>query len=153
MLALFSILCVIIAVALIIMVLLQPSKSGSVGGAFGALNSSLGSTFGSRRTLDFLSKATTYGAIALAVLCLSANIFFIPHSNGAKSMNPVTTGAEVPAGAVTAPPKPKLPESQSAPAAAPAEAKTDAKATDAKGAVKAEAKPEAKAKTNDTKAK
>ncbi|MBL0331972.1 MAG: preprotein translocase subunit SecG [Chlorobiota bacterium] len=119
MLAVISILCVIIAVALIIMVLLQPSKSGSVGGAFGSLNSSLGSTFGSRRTLDFLSKGTTYGAILLGSLCLLSNIFFIPHKGAAGAANPITTGATVPAGSVSAPPKPKLPSANStAPAAA-----------------------------------
>jgi len=70
---LIAILAMILSVVLIAMVLLQPSKSGAVGGMLGTVSSSLGSTFGSRRTLDFLAKGTTYVAAGLGVLCLLAN--------------------------------------------------------------------------------
>ena len=66
---------ILMSIILVVFVLLQPSKGGGVGGAFGNLNSQLGSTFGSRRTLDFLAKGTTWLAGSLAALCLIANMF------------------------------------------------------------------------------
>lgn len=66
---------ILMSVVLVVFVLLQPSKGGGVGGAFGNLNSQLGSTFGSRRTLDFLAKGTTWLAASLGALCLLANMF------------------------------------------------------------------------------
>lgn len=71
---LIAILGILLSVVLIAMVLLQPSKSGAVGGMLGTVSSNLGSTFGSRRTLDFLAKGTTYVAAALGVICILANV-------------------------------------------------------------------------------
>ncbi len=64
----------LLAIVLVGMVLLQPSKGGGMTSAFGSLGTSLGSTFGSRRTLDFLSKATVWVATAIGLLCLLANL-------------------------------------------------------------------------------
>jgi preprotein translocase subunit SecG len=83
-------LAILLSAVLIVMVLLQPSKGGGIGSAFGSLGTQLGSTFGSRRTLDFLAKGTTWTAGALAVLCILANVFFVPRSQGP---TPVTSGA------------------------------------------------------------
>jgi preprotein translocase subunit SecG len=66
----------IIAVFLIIMVLLQASKGGGLAGTFGGGN--MGAMFGTRRTADFLSKATWWLAGMLTLLALIANLFFLP---------------------------------------------------------------------------
>jgi preprotein translocase subunit SecG len=105
------VLTMVLAVALIAMVLLQPSKGGGIGSAFGTLGTQLGSTFGSRRTLDFLAKGTTWVAAAIAVLCILANAFFVPRVT---RPTPVTSGA---AATPTAPVVPALPQgTPSAPA-------------------------------------
>lgn len=105
----------LLAVALIVMVLLQPSKGGGITAAFGGIGGSLGSTFGQRRTLEFLGKATTWTAGAIAALCIIANLFFIPTSGG--TVQPVTTGKKAPAQQSQAPAVPVAPQAPSAPAA------------------------------------
>ncbi|MDR3608982.1 MAG: preprotein translocase subunit SecG [Ignavibacteriaceae bacterium] len=66
----------LISVFLIIMVLLQSSKGGGLAGTFGGGN--MGSMFGTRRTADFLSKATWWLGGSLAALALIINLFFLP---------------------------------------------------------------------------
>lgn len=103
------IISLLLAVMLITMVLLQPGKSGGMGGAFGNLGSQLSSTFGSRRTLDMLAKWTTYVALALGVVCVLANAFLIPRNSG-PTLNPVTTGTNAaPPAAVPSVPAPGTP--------------------------------------------
>ena len=90
-------LALVLSIAMIVMVLLQPSKGGGITAAFGGIGGTLGSTFGQRRTLEALGKGTTYTAIIIAVLCLMANLFFVPRageSSGAQT--PVTSGANAP---------------------------------------------------------
>ena len=75
----FNVLLIIaslVAVFLVIMVLLQASKGGGLAGTFGGGN--MGAMFGTRRTADFLSKATWWLAGMLALLALIANLFFLP---------------------------------------------------------------------------
>ena len=61
---------VIVCLALIIVVLLQSSKGGGLAGAFGGGGG--GQTmFGGQETATFLSKATTYLAVAFMLLSLS----------------------------------------------------------------------------------
>lgn len=67
----------IVAILLIIMVLLQSSKGGGLAGTFGGAGN-MGAMFGSRRTADFLSKATWWLAGGLAVLAIVINLFFLP---------------------------------------------------------------------------
>jgi preprotein translocase subunit SecG len=74
---LFVTLSTIIAILLIIIVLLQASKGGGLAGTFGGAGN-LGSMFGTRRTADFLAKATWWLAGTLAVLALVINLFFLP---------------------------------------------------------------------------
>lgn len=67
----------IAAVLLIIVILMQASKGGGLAGTFGGA-SNMGSMFGTRRTADFLSKATWWLGGTVAVLALIANLFFLP---------------------------------------------------------------------------
>ncbi|HKI77697.1 MAG TPA: preprotein translocase subunit SecG [Ignavibacteriaceae bacterium] len=67
----------IIAVLLIIIVLLQSSKGGGLAGTFGG-GAQMGAMFGTRRTADFLSKATWWLGGAMAVLAIVINLFFLP---------------------------------------------------------------------------
>lgn len=61
-----------------IIVLLQASKGGGLAGTFGGAQ--MGTMFGTRRTADFLSKATWWLGGALALLALVINLFFLPGS-------------------------------------------------------------------------
>jgi len=67
----------IVAVLLIIVVLMQSSKGGGLAGTFGGA-SNMGSMFGTRRTADFLSRATWWLGGILAGLAIVANLFFLP---------------------------------------------------------------------------
>ena len=73
---LFVLIAAIVSIFLIIMVLLQSSKGGGLAGTFGGGN--MGSMFGTRRTTDFLSKATWWLGGSLAALALIINLFFLP---------------------------------------------------------------------------
>jgi preprotein translocase subunit SecG len=68
----------IAAVFLIIVVLMQSSKGGGLSGTFGGGGGGMSSMFGTRRTADFLSKATWWLAGAVALLAIVANLFFLP---------------------------------------------------------------------------
>jgi preprotein translocase subunit SecG len=68
--------CGIIAIFLIIIVLMQSSKGGGLAGTFGGAG--MGTVFGTRRTADFLSKATWWLGGILAALALIVNLFFLP---------------------------------------------------------------------------
>jgi preprotein translocase subunit SecG len=67
----------IAAVLLIIVVLMQASKGGGLTGTFGGAGN-MSSMFGTRRTADFLNKATWWLAGIVAVLAIVANLFFLP---------------------------------------------------------------------------
>ncbi len=67
----------VIAVLLIIIVLMQASKGGGLAGTFGGAGN-MGAMFGTRRTADFLSKATWWLGGTLAVLAIVINLFFLP---------------------------------------------------------------------------
>jgi len=68
----------IIAVLLVIVVLLQASKGSGLSGTFGGAGGSMGSMFGTRRTADFLSRATWWLGGIVAVLAIVINLFFLP---------------------------------------------------------------------------
>jgi preprotein translocase subunit SecG len=59
---------VLVCIVLILVVLLQSSKGGGLAGAFGGAGGQ--TMFGGQETATFLSKATTYLAIAFMVLSL-----------------------------------------------------------------------------------
>jgi preprotein translocase subunit SecG len=76
----YSILVVITGVAailLIISVLMQASKGSGLAGTFGGAGN-MGAMFGSRRTADFLSRATWWLGGIVAVLAIVVNLFFLP---------------------------------------------------------------------------
>ena len=69
----------ITAVLLIIVVLLQSSKGSGLAGTFGgAGGGNMGAMFGTRRTADFLSRATWWLAGIVAILAVVINLFFLP---------------------------------------------------------------------------
>ena len=68
----------IIAILLIIVVLLQASKGSGLAGTFGGAGGNMGSMFGTRRTADFLSRATWWLGGIVAVLAIVINLFFLP---------------------------------------------------------------------------
>lgn len=90
----------ILSIMLIIAVLMQSSKGGGLAGSFGT--GGMGTVFGVRRTADFLSRATTYLAVAFIGLALLINIFFLPGKQEAKdsiiqrSVNPTATPRALP---------------------------------------------------------
>ncbi len=67
----------VVAILLIIIVLLQSSKGGGLAGTFGGAGG-MGTMFGTRRTADFLSKASWWLGGSLAVLTIIINLFFLP---------------------------------------------------------------------------
>ena len=93
---------IIIAIMLIIIILLQASKGGGLAGTFGGAQ--LGTMFGSRRTADFLSRATWWLAGTLIVLTLLINLFFLPTSTGIDQESVIQSRQQ------TLPTQPSLPQ-------------------------------------------
>ena len=92
---------IIVAVLLMIVVLMQSSKGGGLAGSFGG--GSMGTVFGVRRTADFLTRSTTILASIFILLCLVANIFFLPSaSKNVESIIQKGTPTTVP---IAAPPR------------------------------------------------
>jgi preprotein translocase subunit SecG len=79
MVTLFIVLLVLVCILLIAIVLLQASKGGGISSTFGGSN--VTAVFGSRRTSDFLSKATIVLASVFLVASLLLNIY-ISKSDG-----------------------------------------------------------------------
>ncbi len=65
------------SILLVIVVLLQASKGSGLAGTFGG-SGNMGAMFGTRRTADFLSKATWWLSGIVAVLAVVINLFFLP---------------------------------------------------------------------------
>lgn len=97
-------LSVIIAIFLVIVVLLQASKGGGLAGSFGGAGQ-FGTVFGTRRTADFLSKATWWLGGSLMVLAVIINLFFLPKVGA--SAESVIQGRQ------TVPTAPSVPQQQS----------------------------------------
>ncbi len=74
---------VVVGILLIIIVLLQSSKGGGLAGSFGGAGQ-FGTVFGTRRTADFLSKATWWLGGGLMVLAIIINLFFLPGQTTSK---------------------------------------------------------------------
>lgn len=79
--------CAVIAVLLIIIVLMQSSKGGGLAGSFGGAG--MGTMFGTRRTADFLSKATWWLGGTLGILAIIINLFFLPGQTSADQIESV----------------------------------------------------------------
>jgi len=69
---------IIDAVLLVIVVLLQSSKGEGLAGIAGGAASGMNSTFGTRRTADFLSKSSWWLGGGLLVISVVINLFFLP---------------------------------------------------------------------------
>ncbi|MBI3578364.1 MAG: preprotein translocase subunit SecG [Ignavibacteriales bacterium] len=67
---------IIVSILLIIVVLMQASKGGGLAGSLGGSN--LGTTFGVRRTSDFLTRTTTILATVFVALALFINLVVLP---------------------------------------------------------------------------
>ncbi len=92
MFTLLVILILLVCLALTLIILAQSSKGDGLAGALGAPGS-VGAVFGVRRASDFLQKGTIYLGAAFVVLCMLANMFFLPTSS--KAPNAVQTGNAV----------------------------------------------------------
>ena len=97
---------IIVAVLLIIMVLLQSSKGGGLAGSFGG-SGQFGTVFGTRRTADFLSKATWWLGGSLLILAIVINLFFLPGQSTSDSRESI-----IQSGSQQVPAKPVLPTTQ-----------------------------------------
>jgi preprotein translocase subunit SecG len=80
---------ILICVILIVSILLQASKGGGLAGAFGGTGTS-GAIFGSTGAATFLSKLTTYLAVAFFLTCLGlyylASTDTLPETASERSM-------------------------------------------------------------------
>lgn len=97
MFTILTILMIIGAILLIVAVLLQPGK-GDLTATFGGLSAQFGQVFGMTRANDLLAKITRYIAIAIFVLAIIANKFFLGGAGEGtqQQVRPVTEGVEIP---------------------------------------------------------
>ena len=98
---------VIVAALLIVVVLLQSSKGGGLAGSFGGVGQ-FGTVFGTRRTADFLSKATWWLGGGLMILAIIINLFFLPGVSKTSENSVIQSGSQA------VPTAPALPQQQSA---------------------------------------
>ncbi|HSD64108.1 MAG TPA: preprotein translocase subunit SecG [Ignavibacteriaceae bacterium] len=97
----------IIAILLMIIVLLQSSKGGGLAGTFGGAG--MGTMFGTRRTADFLSKASWWLGGSLAILTILINLFFLPGQSSQEQRESIIQRS----GQQSVPQTPSLPPQQS----------------------------------------
>ncbi|GBD88375.1 preprotein translocase subunit SecG [bacterium BMS3Abin03] len=101
---LLTFIATIASILLIVIVLLQSSKGGGLAGTFGGAGN-MGSMFGTRRTADFLSKASWWLGGIIAVLAIVINLFFLPGQTTANQRSVVQD-----AGKTNIPQQPTLPQ-------------------------------------------
>ena len=70
---------IFVSILLMIVVLMQASKGGGLAGTLGG--SSLGMTFGVRRTSDFLTRTTSILATIFMILALFINMVVLPRGS------------------------------------------------------------------------
>ncbi len=104
----------IVAILLMVIVLLQSSKGGGLAGTFGGAGN-MGSMFGTRRTADFLSKATWWLGGVLAVLSIIVNLFFLPGSTTSEQRQSIIQQT----GRQNVPQQSTLPQTQAPPTQTP----------------------------------
>jgi len=97
------ILCALLSGVLVVVVLLQASKGGGLAGIAGG-SQQIGTMFGTRRTADFLSKATWYIGAILLVLTLLVNLFLLPKGEDSRENQRIENILKAPQGATTTPP-------------------------------------------------
>jgi preprotein translocase subunit SecG len=105
------ILFVLASFSMIIVILLQAGKGQGLAGAFGG--GAGGAVFGGRGAATFLSKATTFLAVAYLVLCLAIGVVYKSQSETVRE-SLIQQEADVPETApVTGVPVAPIPEQQS----------------------------------------
>ena len=77
MFTLLVILIVLVCIVMTLVILSQSSKGDGLSGALGAPGS-VGAVFGVRRASDFLQKTTIWLGGIFVVLCIIANLLFLP---------------------------------------------------------------------------
>ncbi len=100
--------CAVISALLIIIVLMQSSKGGGLAGTFGGAG--MGTVFGTRRTADFLSRATWWLAGTLAALAIIINLFFLPGQSSSDQIDSI-----IQSGRQNVPQTPSLPQQNNPP--------------------------------------
>lgn len=98
----FVFMCILLALAgilLVAAVLIQPGKGSGLTAGMGGVSGQISGMFGARRTADFLQKFTIGLALAILLLAVVTNKFFLstPTVAGAEERTPITTGAPKPA--------------------------------------------------------
>jgi len=112
----FTILVVLIVLVCIVMtlvVLAQSSKGDGLSGTLGGPGS-VGAVFGVRRASDFLQRTTIWLGAAFVVLCVVANLLFLP-TEGSRPSAVQSGQAPMPA-AQQAPPAAQRPSAPAVPA-------------------------------------
>ena len=105
--AILIVITTVIAILLMIIVLLQSSKGGGLAGTFGGAGG-MGTMFGTRRTADFLSRATWWLGGSLAVLTIIINLFFLPGQSSSEQRESIIQRS----GQQSVPSTPSLPPQQ-----------------------------------------
>ncbi len=113
MFTLIVLLIVLVCIVMTLIVLAQSSKGDGLSGALGAPGS-VGAVFGVRRASDFLQKTTIWLGASFVVLCIFANLFFLPTDN--KIPN-VVSGGKAPSSQQAQPQQPAARPATSSPAA------------------------------------
>jgi preprotein translocase subunit SecG len=100
----FVFMCILLVLAgilLVAAVLIQPGKGAGLTAGMGGVTGQISGMFGARRTADFLQKFTIGLALAILLLAVVTNKFFLSTpSSGvgtADERTPITTGAAKPA--------------------------------------------------------
>ena len=122
MFTLITILIILLCIVMTLVVLAQSSKGDGLAGALGGPGS-VGAVFGVRRASDFLQKTTIGLGAVFVVLCIAANLFFLPGSGSAPSA--VQTGNAVVPKAQPAPPVRSAPAVQQPTGAQPGTGQTN----------------------------
>lgn len=86
-----AVLHILVAVLLIALVLLQDSKGGSLGGAFGGGGSN--SVFGATGAATLAQKMTRWTALIFAFTCISLSIFSARSNKSVIDAAPITSSA------------------------------------------------------------
>ena len=98
----FVFMCILLVLAgilLVAAVLIQPGKGAGLTAGMGGVTGQISGMFGARRTADFLQKFTIGLALAILLLAVITNKFFLstPSVAGVDERAPITTGAAKPA--------------------------------------------------------
>ncbi len=98
-------LTIVFAILLILLVLVQPGKA-DMGATFGGLGSQMGTMFGTERSKNILATATKVCAVAILVLVLVTNKFFVGGND--KAVQKIVTEGQS-SSVMQSAPKPKMP--------------------------------------------